>query len=146
MMPQQIASYCTSNVKTITQCIICRDVSRPRTWKTLQWLQEQWQYNINECAISQLTDICLKNKVLCWTWREIKQDRCLYSSSSLQLQRECSTCKRNVRGGGRGGGAISLSFPVIKKGILVLSNHTIYEKGLFSNSKSGRAPVTVSLI
>lgn len=144
MMPQQIASYCTSNVKTITQCIICRDVSRPRTWKTLQWLQKQWQYNINECAISQLKDICLKNKVSCWTWREIKQDQCLYSSSSLQLQRECSTSKRNVQGKKKK--AIALSFPVIKKGILVLSNHRIYEKGLFLNSKSEITPVTVSLI
>lgn len=95
MMLQQISSYgvSSSNVKMITKCVIHRDVPRPRTWKILQWLQEQCQFNNNECAISQLKgDICLKNKV-CWICREIKQDQCLYSNSSLQLQKECSTCE-----------------------------------------------------
>lgn len=134
MMLQQISSYgvSSSNVKMITKCVIHRDVPRPRTWKILQWLQEQCQFNNNECAISQLKgDICLKNKV-CWICREIKQDQCLYSNSSLQLQKECSTCesiqkyffkkreKESVPG-----------FLLIKEGILVLFNHMIYGKGFF---------------
>lgn len=134
MMLQQISSYgvSSSNVKMITKCVIHRDVPRPRTWKILQWLQEQCQFNNNECAISQLKgDICLKNKV-CWICREIKQDQCLYSNSSLQLQQECSTCesiqkylkkkreKESVPG-----------FLLIKEGILVLFNHMIYGKGFF---------------
>lgn len=134
MMLQQISSYgvSSSNVKMITKCVIHRDVPRPRTWKILQWLQEQCQFNNNECAISQLKgDICLKNKV-CWICREIKQDQCLYSNSSLQLQKECSICesiqkylkkkreKESVPG-----------FLLIKEGILVLFNHMIYGKGFF---------------